>query len=120
MRKHTKKIFLMLALVASLSVTGLALGQSSTNFDLGCSGVFSAAGGITASPSFRLFNSVSQIVAGRASSPNFNIRLGHIQDWSTASLTTAAQPHLTPEQPGSTLFFPFIAKFVPVIRQCSW
>jgi hypothetical protein len=118
--KRVKLIVVLAALIAGLAVSGLALAQASPNFDLGCSGVLSTAGGVAVSPTFRLFDSLGQTVAGRAASPNFRVQIGYIQNWSVLEASTA-QANLSPAQvDGVTLYFPFAARFVAAVRQCSW
>ena len=118
--KRVKLIVIMAALLAGLAISGLALAQASPNFDLGCSGVLSTAGGVAVSPNFRLFDSLGQTVAGRAESANFRLRIGYIQNWSVLEASTVPASVAPAQGDGATLYFPFVAKFVAAIRQCSW
>jgi hypothetical protein len=118
--KRIKMLVLLATLLAGLSMTGLALAQASNSFDLGCSGVFSGAGGVLTSPNYRVYDSLSQTAAGRASSTNYRLLIGHVQSWGVVP-RGAVQTAVAPAQPGdTTLYFPFVAKFVRIVRQCSW
>jgi hypothetical protein len=118
MTKRIQAILLVVALLAGLSFTGLALAQSSPSFDLGCWSVNTSAGGLQQSSSFRLNSSLGQVVAGQTNSPNFSVRLGYVQDWRT--LQPAPGPVVTPiPNAVATIYLPVVRRSVRIVRQCS-
>lgn len=100
-----------------LSASGLVLAQSSATFDLGCWGVFTTAGGETASASFRVSAATGQVVAGTVDSPNARLRVGYLQAWRT--LQPAVPTPAPTVTPGSlNVYLPIISRYVHISRTC--
>ena len=116
--KRIKIIVLLAVLLAGLSVSGMALAQSSGNFDLGCWGVVTTAGGTQQTANFRLTYALGQLSAGGASSPNYALSIGYLQDW--RKLQPGPGPIITPDPNAvATLYLPIISHSVKLIRKCS-
>jgi len=94
------------------------LAQASANFDLGCWGVQTTAGGEQQSPNFRLVYALGQVTAGGAESPNARLRIGYIQDWRTLQPATPT-PGPTVEPGAERIYLPFIGRYVRLIRSCA-
>jgi hypothetical protein len=121
MRKRFKILLLVFALLGAGAVSGLALAQSSTNFDFGCWGVITAAGGSPASPNFRMDYSLGQLTSGVATSPNATLIIGYGQQWKKIFGPHPPGPVVTPDPNAAmTLYFPLIGKAVRIVRQCAW
>lgn len=125
MRKSRKLWRIVLAtviVVGLLSITGLAFAQSSQNYDLGCWGVMTSAGGrIQYGSDFLLNASIGQTAAGEAISPQYKLRAGYLQDWQTLSVQSAsidAEPAVLAAD--GNIFLPIIQNFVRTVRPCTY
>ena len=107
----------LIVVFVMLSASGLALAQASATFDLGCWGVFTTAGGESASATFRLSTTVGGMVAGTVDSPNARVRIGYLQDWRTLQpVVPTPGPTVTP---GSlNVYLPIISRYVHITRSC--
>lgn len=107
----------LIVLLLILAASGLALAQASTQFDLGCWGVFTNAGGTMTSPTFRVTAAVGQVTAGVVESANTRLRIGYQQDWRTLQPPVVA-PSPT-RTPGSfSVYLPMINRYVRITRSC--
>jgi hypothetical protein len=119
--KIFKILLLLFVLLGAFAVTGLALAQSSTNFDFGCWGVTTSAGGTQVSPSFRMDYSLGQLTSGVATSPNATLIIGYGQPWGDIFAPDPPGPIVTPDPNAvTTLHFPFVSKSIRIVRQCPW
>jgi hypothetical protein len=107
----------LIVMLVILSASGLALAQSSANFDLGCWGVFTTTGGESASPTFRLSAAVGQVAAGTVDSLNARLRIGYQQDWRTLQ-PVAPTPGPTVPPWGPDVYLPIISRYVHITRSC--
>jgi len=121
-KKLWRGILVAAIVVGLLSVAGLAFAQSSQNYDLGCWGVTSSAGGrIQYGQTYLLNASIGQTAAGEANSGQYKLRAGYIQDWSTLSVQdahAAAQPAMIDDD--GNIFLPIIQNFVRTVRPCNY
>jgi len=116
--KRIKIIVLLAVLLAGLSVSGMALAQSSKSFDLGCWGILTTAGGTQQTANFRLSYALGQLSAGGSASPNYALNSGYLQDW--RKLQPVPGPIFTPDPNAvATLYLPIISHSVQLIRRCS-
>lgn len=116
-----KIAILLVVFVAALTVSGLGLAQSSTNFDFGCWGVSTSAGGTQTSSSFRMDYSFGQVTSGVATSPGATLIIGYGQQWNKIFAPDTPGPIVTPDpNAATTLYLPVIGKIVRIVRQCPW
>ena len=116
-RRLTKALILLLVAVLALSVAGVALAQSSTNYDLGCWSVLTSVGGTRTSTNYQLNETFGQLAPGRSTSPNYTLNAGFQQDWRTLT------PNDTPPVIGpndTVIYMPLIQLTVRVTRTCMW
>ena len=125
MRKSRKLWQIVLATMivfGLLSITGLAFAQSSQNYDLGCWGVLTSAGGRIQYGSDYLLNaSIGQTAAGESTSAQYKLRAGYLQDWRTlsaASAPSAVEPAVL--EADGNIFLPIIQNFVRTVRPCTY
>jgi hypothetical protein len=119
--KRFKFLLLLFVLLGAFAVSGLALAQTSTNFDFGCWGVITSAGGTQTSSNFRMDYSLGQVTSGVATSPNATLILGYGQQWRKIFGPDQPGPGVTPDPNApTTLYFPLIGKSVRIVRQCPW
>ena len=121
-RKLWRVILATMLVLGLLSVTGLAFAQSSQNYDLGCWGVLTTAGGrIQYGNDFLLNASIGQTAAGEANSPQYKLRGGYLQDWSTLSTQgapTASKP--ADLDASGNIFLPIVQNFLRTVRPCTY
>ncbi len=118
------RIVMIVAIVAGLlSVTGLAMAQSSAAYDLGCWGTITSGGGQRQSGSFVLRDATGQTAVGQANSSQFRLHAGYVQNWATLQNTAASSTEgVTPAviEEDSTVFLPIVQNFVRLVRPCSF
>jgi hypothetical protein len=111
------KLFLLaLAVIVALSVSGLALAQSSNLFDLGCWGVLTNGGGLRSSPTVKLQDALGQAAVGTTSSPTVIIRGGYAQNWSAPSATTVQSSQVVTGE--NLIHMPLLWAFIKNARPC--
>jgi hypothetical protein len=119
---HTRRAsVLMLVATLALLLAGVAVAQSSANFDLACRGTLDVAGTLRTSDSgsFSVIDAVGQPGAGISSSANFGVNAGYVQPYSIQGQANQSAAPAAVEQ-NNRLNMPYIARIVQVIRACSW
>lgn len=112
-----KLLLLTLAVVAALSISGLALAQNSNLFDLGCWGSFTGGGERRISTTHIIQDSLGQPSVGTMSSSTVIIRSGYAQNWS--ALTTAqVEPAGQPITGTTVVHMPLLWGFVKQTLSC--
>ena len=107
----------LLAALVALSVTGLALAQSSNIFDLGCWGALTGGGDQRLSTTAKLRDSIGLAAVGTASSSTAIIRGGNIQQVFAAPTTPPATPQ--PITGDNLIFLSSVFSFVKNARVCQ-
>jgi hypothetical protein len=118
------RMVMIVAIVGGLlSVTGLAMAQSSAAYDLGCWGTITSGGGQRQSGSFVLRDATGQTAVGQANSSQFRLHAGYVQNWATlqnaAALSAEGVMPAVIEEDG-TVFLPIVQNFVRLVRPCSF
>ncbi|MFN8490243.1 MAG: hypothetical protein U0350_21830 [Caldilineaceae bacterium] len=114
--KMIQFLVLFIIVVGALSITSLALAQSSQNFDLGCWGAVNSGGDRRQSTSVIIQDAVGQWTGGVASSANVVLRGGYVQNW-VAQPTPTPQPTVLPSGEQKS-YLPWIANYVSIVRFC--
>lgn len=117
-RGRRRMVVLLAVVCVSLLLTGVAVAQSSQNFDLACRGVLDSAGSLRlySNNTIGLVDAVGQAGAGRSTSPNFGLRAGYLQPRVVAASADTA----TVDQETRRLYMPFAYSFLRVVRPCNW
>lgn len=118
-RRGRRRMVALLAVVCvSLLLTGVAVAQSSLNFDLACRGVLDSAGSyrLYLNNTIGLVDAVGQTGAGRSTSSNYGLRAGYLQPRVAAVSADAA----TVDQETRRLYMPIVYSFLRVVRACNW
>jgi hypothetical protein len=108
-------LLLALALVGSLSASGLALAQSTGQFDLACWGVFTAGGDLRVSTNARVQDAFGHLAVGDMISPTALVRQGHVQRHFIAP-TPAPDPQ--PVTGENLVFLSSVWGFLKLVRGC--
>ncbi len=114
--KMIQFLILFMIVVGALSITRLALAQSSQNFDLGCWGAVSSGGERRQSTSVIIQDAVGQSTGGVASSASVVLRSGYVQNWVVQPAPTPQPTVLPPGEHKS--YLPWITKYVHIVRLC--
>lgn len=121
-----------IVVLAAVAVAGIAVAQSSTNFNLACWGVATGGGGNRGSTSYLLTDAFGQTTGTENGaialvSPNFQLRPGYAQNFSylsnlpSAAVTTAtiqAPTIATTDVITAGFYVPLLNSFVPAIFNC--
>ena len=91
-KTRVRMAFFLLAVLAALGITTLALAQSSTFFDLGCWGTFTNGGSVRSSPNFKIQDAVGQMAVGATSSQLSILHSGHVHQFFSTVTTTTPSP----------------------------
>jgi hypothetical protein len=115
-----KLLLLTLAVIAALGVSGLALAQSSTLFDLACWGIFTNGGEVRVSTSAEIRDTFGQPAVGTMSSPTVIIRSGYAQNWSAPTVAQAqVEPAGEPISRTNVVHMPLLWSFIKQARSCA-
>ncbi|HMN29025.1 MAG TPA: hypothetical protein PKE45_12815 [Caldilineaceae bacterium] len=106
----------LLAALVALSVTGLAVAQSSNIFDLGCWGALTGGGDQRLSTTAKLRDSIGLAVVGTTSSNTAIIRGGNIQQFFAAPTPVATPQPITGD---NLIFLSSVFSFVKNARVCQ-
>lgn len=121
-----------IVMLAAVLVAGIAVAQSSTNFNLACWGVMTGGGGDRGSTSYRLTDAFGQ-TAGTENgaiaivSPNFQLRPGYAQNFSYLSTLPGTSVAATSIQAPAVMttdvitvgfYIPLLNTYMPTIFNC--
>lgn len=117
--KWLRITLLSLVVVSALSVTGLALAQSSTFYDLGCWGILTnggSGGALRTSATARVQDVFGMPAVGVSTSATALVRSGHLHQWQPAASTT---PPGQPSVGENRVFLSSVWAFVKRVRVCT-
>ncbi|MCL4860034.1 MAG: hypothetical protein KJZ93_11535 [Caldilineaceae bacterium] len=114
--KWFRMVLLTLVAAGALSVTGLALAQSSNYFDLGCWGFLTGGGAVRRSATAQVQDALGLPAVGVSTSVTALGRSGHLHQWQPAA------PAASPGQPlvgENRVYLSSVWAFVRQVRACS-
>ena len=108
-------VLLVLALVGALSASGLALAQSTNQFDLACWGIFTTGGDLRASTNARVQDAFGHLAVGDMVSPTVIVRQGHVQRF---FIDTTPPPEPQPVTGENLIYLSSVWGFLKLVRGC--
>jgi hypothetical protein len=109
-------VLLVLALVSALSASGLALAQSTNQYDLSCWGIFTTGGDLRVSTNARVQDAFGHLAVGDMVSLTAIVRQGHVQRF---FVNTTSTPDPQPVTGENLIYLSSVWGFLKLIRGCG-